>query len=68
VIIQKATANDNAIYNGIAKTLKGYAFSQLVDAFGDVPFSEASKLDSGITYPKFDKDADIYPQLFSFAG
>ncbi len=64
VIINKARANDNGIYSGIAKVLKAYAFSQLVDVFGDVPFSEASKLDSGITYPKYDKDADIYPQLF----
>lgn len=65
VIINKAEANDNGIYSGIGKVLKAYAYSQFVDAFGDVPFSEASKLDSGITYPKFDKDADIYPQLFA---
>ena len=65
VIIQKATTNDDAVYNGIAKVLKAYAYSQFVDVFGNIPFSEASKLDSGITYPKFDKDADIYPQLFA---
>lgn len=65
VIIQKATLNDNAVYNGIAKVLKAYAYSQFVDVFGNIPFSEASKLDSGITYPKFDKDADIYPQLIA---
>ena len=64
-IIGKATAEDDAEYLGIAKILKAYTFSQLVDVFGDVPFSEASKLDSGIVYPKFDKDADIYPQLFT---
>lgn len=64
VIINKAEANDDAVYAGIAKVLKAYAYSQFVDVFGDIPFSEASKLDSGITYPKFDKDADIYPQLF----
>ncbi|HVX27450.1 MAG TPA: SusD/RagB family nutrient-binding outer membrane lipoprotein, partial [Parafilimonas sp.] len=65
VIINKADANGDAIYAGIAKVLKAYAYSQFVDVFGDIPFSEASKLDSGITYPKFDKDADIYPQLFA---
>lgn len=65
VIINKADANGDAIYAGIAKVLKAYAYSQFVDVFGDLPFSEASKLDSGITYPKFDKDADIYPQLFA---
>jgi hypothetical protein len=65
IIINKATANDNAVYAGIAKVLKAYAYSQLVDVFGDVPFSEASLLDQGIAYPKFDKDAEIYPQLFT---
>lgn len=65
VIINKAEANNDAIYADIAKVLKAYAYSQFVDVFGDIPFSEASKLDSGITYPKFDKDADIYPQLFA---
>jgi hypothetical protein len=65
VIINKAEANDDAIYAGIAKVLKAYAYSQFVDVFGNIPFSEASKLDSGITYPKFDKDADIYPQLLA---
>lgn len=65
VIIQKAAANDDAVYGGIAKILKAYAYSQFVDVFGNIPFSEASKLDSGITYPVFDKDADIYPQLFA---
>ena len=65
IIINKSAANGNATYGGIAKVLKAYAFSQLVDAFGDVPFSEASKLNEGITYPKFDDDASIYPQLFT---
>src|ERR1041385_3814030 len=36
IIINKAAADDNAIYGGIAKILKAYAYSQLVDVFGDV--------------------------------
>jgi hypothetical protein len=50
---------------GIAKVLKAYTFSVLVDVFGDVPFSEANKLKEGIIYPKFDDDATIYPALFT---
>lgn len=64
-IISDGTANDNMAYVGIAKVLKAYTFSQLVDIFGDIPFSEATKLNSGITYPVFDDDASIYPQLLS---
>ena len=65
-IIKKSTEDNNLYYRGIAKVLKAYTFSQLVDAFGDVPFSEANKLDdpeNSIIYPKFDDDAEIYPQL-----
>ena len=65
VIINKATANGNAVYGGIAKILKAYAYSQFVDVFGDIPFSEASKQSQGIRYPKFDDDAEIYPQLLA---
>lgn len=67
-IIKKSTTDNNLYYRGIAKTLKAYTFSQLVDAFGDVPFSEANKLDdeeNPIVYPKFDDDAEIYPQLLT---
>ncbi|MFT3681483.1 MAG: SusD/RagB family nutrient-binding outer membrane lipoprotein [Ferruginibacter sp.] len=59
-IITQGTAAGNMQYVGIAKILKGYTFSVLVDVFGDVPFSEANKLRSGIDYPKFDKDSEIY--------
>jgi hypothetical protein len=66
VIITQGTEEGNKIYTGIAKVMKAYALSQLVDAFGSVPFSEANKLASeGIRYPKYDKDSEIYPQLFT---
>jgi hypothetical protein len=64
-IIRNASAAGNTQYAGIAKILKAYTYSQLVDVFGDVPFSEATKLKEGIVYPKFDDDAAIYPQLFT---
>lgn len=64
-IIKDATAAGNPRYAGIAKILKAYTYSVLVDVFGDVPFSEATKLVEGIRYPKFDDDAEIYPQLFT---
>ncbi len=64
-IIKHATEQGNARYAGIAKILKAYTYSQLVDVFGDVPFSQANKLKEGIVYPVFDDDAAIYPQLFT---
>ena len=37
-MIKDDSAAGNPRYAGIAKILKAYTFSQLVDVFGDVPF------------------------------
>ena len=63
VIIKQGTAETRFTYAGVAKILKAYAFSILVDVYGDCPFTEANKFDQGIKQPKFDKGVDIYPQL-----
>ena len=65
VIISQGTAEGRLKYAGVAKILKAYAFSILVDVYGDVPFSEFDRFQEGITQPKFDKGADIYPKLFT---
>jgi hypothetical protein len=65
VIIKQGTAEGRLKYAGIAKILKAYTFSILVDVYGDVPFSEFDRFDEGIKQPKFDKGSDIYPKLFA---
>lgn len=66
VIIAAAKEQDNLIYAGIAEIIKAYAMSQLVDAFGNVPYTEANKFASeGIRYPVYDKGATIYPKLLA---
>lgn len=65
VIIKQATTEDNLIYRGIAKILRAYTFSQAVDVWGDVPYSEFNKFKEGIQQPAFDDDAAIYPQLLT---
>ena len=64
-IIVKAGTLDAPYYAGIAKVIKAYMYSQFVDVYGEVPFSEANKKAEGIIYPKFDNGADIYPQLIT---
>ena len=63
VIIKQATEEDNLVYAGIAKILRAYAFSQIVDVWADVPYSEYNNFKGGTRQPKFDKGSDIYPQL-----
>ena len=62
LIIKTATANGSPYYSGIAKTLKAYEYQLMVDAWGDIPFSEAQQLDKNVT-PKYDKGEDIYKAL-----
>lgn len=62
-LIEKGEELEAPHYIGIAKVIKAYMFSQFVDIFGDIPFSEANKKASGIIYPKFDKGEDVYPKL-----
>jgi len=64
-VLVKSAALNAPYYSGIVKIIKAYMFSQYVDVFADIPFSEANQKESGILYPKFDKGEVIYPQLFT---
>lgn len=61
-IISAAKENQGTKYAGISKIMKAYAYSEMVDVWGDIPFSEANK-GAELPYPKFDDDAKIYPEL-----
>jgi hypothetical protein len=47
----------------IADIMQVYAFSVLVNTFGDVPYTEA--LDPNILFPKYDDSKAIYDDLFT---
>lgn len=52
----------NRNYQAVALVLKSYIFSVLTDIYGDIPFSEALKVDSTYT-PTFDTQESIYLSL-----
>jgi Starch-binding associating with outer membrane len=59
-----ATASgSNANQIALARILKAYLFSVVTDRWGDVPYTEALK-GNGNFRPKFDKQQDIYNDLF----
>jgi hypothetical protein len=62
-IIQRGTTTGAWSYVGIAQIQKAYVFSQMVDMWGDIPYSEALQ-GSRAAAPKFDKDSEIYADLF----
>ncbi len=67
LVITQGTAEKRWDYVGIAQLQKAYVFSQIVDLWGDVPYSEA--LQGAVNdAPHFDKDADIYNGTGSIQG
>lgn len=64
VIIRKAGEQNAPHYSGVAKILKAFTYQIAVDAFGDIPYSEAQKGIANLA-PKYDDDAAIYKNLIT---
>jgi len=60
-----AEIEDNTNLYAAALTLKAYAAHQTTDMWGDIPYSEAFRLEEDIIYPKYDKQKDVYAQILS---
>lgn len=57
---KKAATKENMEYFvAVAKVLKAFGFQKLVDAYGDVPYTEAFQ-GVGNFFPKYDKGQSIY--------
>ncbi|MGE6221462.1 SusD/RagB family nutrient-binding outer membrane lipoprotein [Nubsella zeaxanthinifaciens] len=65
VIISKTQDQDAyKYYNAMARVLKGYLYTRLVDQYGDVPYSDAGKGLNNLT-PKYDSYADVYKAVYA---
>lgn len=53
----------NTIYASIGRILRAYTYMNMVDLWGDIPYSEANK--NGIENPKCDKSEDIYNDIIA---
>lgn len=56
--------NLNKSYMGISLICQSWIYSMLTDTYGDVPYSESNRSREGILEPKFDKQKDIYADIF----
>lgn len=63
-IIKAATAEGSPHYSGVAKIIKAYAYHLAVDAWGDMPYSEAQGLVTNL-HPAYDTDNDIYAAIIT---
>lgn len=62
-IIRQGTESNDMIYVGIAQMEKAFLMSFAVDMWGDVPYTDATKLSEGIISPKFDNQQEIYASI-----
>jgi len=60
VLIDLSETSNQPEYKGIALIMKSWMFSILTDAYGDVPYTEATKALEGIFTPKYDPQEQIY--------
>lgn len=58
----RVNSGDNVVYPAITDVVDAWYYSHLVDAYGDVPYSEACQPDVTLT-PKYDDDKEIYLDL-----
>lgn len=63
----KQTEGDASLanYAAIAKIMKAFDFSKLVDQFNDVPYTQAFQGDELNFTPTYDKGSDVYKSLVS---
>jgi hypothetical protein len=62
-VIDNTSSTPSLVYStSIARIMKAFIFSKLVDQYNDVPYTEALK-GSALLTPKYDKAEDIYKDL-----
>ncbi|MCC9061812.1 SusD/RagB family nutrient-binding outer membrane lipoprotein [Flavobacterium piscisymbiosum] len=63
-LIKQALESGDLAYAGIGQLQKAYIMAYAVDMWGDVPYTEATQLPTGIIAPKFDNQKAIYASVF----
>jgi hypothetical protein len=65
-VLDKTEGVDQLSYfNAAAKIMTVVNYQRLVDAFGDIPYSQALQADKGIVSPAYDNAFDIYQDLYA---
>ncbi len=54
-------SNNNQV--AVAKIMRAWAFQNITDAWGNVPYSDVGKPE--IAFPKYDEQSEIYPKLLA---
>ncbi len=64
-VITLSEASGQTNYVGVALVLKSMMYAFMTDAYGDLPYTEATRAKEEINYPKFDRQEVIYQGILS---
>ncbi|REG90416.1 SusD/RagB family nutrient-binding outer membrane lipoprotein [Algoriphagus antarcticus] len=64
-VIEISSEAGQSNYVGIALVLRASLYSFMTDAYGDLPYVEATQAKSEVNYPVFDTQEDIYKGILS---
>lgn len=62
-IDKNSTTDKNKPYKAIAKIMKAFIFQNLVDTYGNIPYTDALQTGTGVLKPKYDDAQTIYEDL-----
>lgn len=64
-IYKGAEDNKSNAYMGISLVCQAWVYSMITDTYGDVPYFNSNMGKEGVYLPEFDRQSDIYPDLFT---
>ena len=60
ILVSRAQQDKNILMEAVALTLRSYAFAQLTELWGDIPFKQALQGSSGKYTPAYDDQQTVY--------
>ena len=63
IIARESGEEGNPNYRALAMTLRAWIYQQSTDRWGNIPYTEASRGEEGITNPSYDTQESIYMDL-----
>lgn len=60
LIYENSEKDNNMFFRAISLTMRSFLFGLMTDLFGDIPYSEALKATSGIYFPPYDEQKNVY--------
>ena len=64
IMVTKASALGQDLYNAIGRIMRSHNFQMLVDLYNNIPYSEAFQT-TDIPQPKYDKGIDVYKGILA---